>query len=147
MGTVKTKGGSMNKITSTKDMQIDYAKVVVYGPPGAGKTTFGATFPDTLILSAESGLLSVMDEELMVKPALSGKTLSDELAGWVDAVIYCPGPQKDEEGHVQYLGQTVPGRGRMAKVRVPAGVSVPTYIKLSFNELQGIMFPELTEEV
>src|SRR5664279_4519692 len=66
MGTVKTKGGSMNKITSTKDMQIDYAKVVVYGPPGAGKTTFGATFPDTLILSAESGLLSVRDQDIDV---------------------------------------------------------------------------------
>ena len=236
----------MSKITSTKDMAIDYAKVVVYGPPGAGKTTFGATFPDALILSAESGLLSVrdqdidvwevgtwedieeafrylktgnhsyksvildsltesqkklnehiirkfpakkrdyedlmsmsdwgysidrlrkmcrafrdlpmnvvfialsqevmMEEELMVKPALSGKTLSDELAGWVDAVIYCPGPQKDEEGHVQYLGQTVPGRGRMAKVRVPAGVDVPAYIHLTFDELQGIMFPELGKE-
>jgi len=236
----------MSKITSTKDMQIDYAKVVVYGPPGAGKTIFGATFPDALILSAESGLLSVrdqdidvwevktwedieeafrylhtedhgyktvvldslsevqkklnehivrkfpakkrdyedlmsmsdwgysidrlrkmcrafrdlpmnvvfialsqevmMEEELMVKPALSGKTLSDELAGWVDAVIYCPGPQKDEEGHVQYLGQTVPGRGRMAKVRVPADVDVPSYIHLTFKALQGIMFPELNKK-
>src|SRR5660397_226942 len=54
----------MSKITSTKDMQIDYAKVVVYGPPGAGKTTFGATFPDALILSAESGLLSIRDKDI-----------------------------------------------------------------------------------
>lgn len=236
----------MSKIRSTKDMKLDYMKAVVYGPPGAGKTTMGATFPDVLFLSAESGLLSirdqeldvwevenwedmeeafkhlktgdhpyhsvvidsltevqkklnehiirkfpqkrrdyedlmsmsdwgysidrlrkmcrafrdlplnvvfialaqeiVTDDELIVKPALSGKTLPDELAGWVDAVIYCPGPTKDDEGHVQYLGQTVPGRGRMAKLRVPTGVDVPPVIPLSFDALYARMFPELADK-
>jgi hypothetical protein len=230
-------------ITSTKDMSLDYAKVVLYGPPGSGKTTMGATFPDVLFLSAESGLLSVRDKaidvwtinewedleeafaylrkgdhayksvvldsltevqkklnehivkkfpgkrrdyddlmsqsdwgyaidklrkmcrafrdlpmnvvfialeqteagegETVTKPALSGKTMAVELMGWVDAAVYCPGPIKDEDGNMQYLGQTVAAKGRMAKIRVPAGATVPAIIPLTFQALHGAMFPEL----
>lgn len=230
------------KIKSTKDMDIDYAKVVLYGGPGAGKTTLGSDFPKVLFLSAESGLLSIRDrdvevwtidswedleeafrflhagghgyksvvldsitemqkklnehivrkfpgkrrdyedlmsqsdwgysidrfrrmcrsfrdlpmnvvfialeqteiteEETIVKPALSGKTLPDELMGWVDAVVYCPGPQKDEDGNVKYLGQTVPAKGRRAKLRVPAGYKVPSVICLTYAALFAAMFPE-----
>jgi hypothetical protein len=231
------------KITSTKNMALDYAKVVLYGPPGSGKTTAATTWPEPLFLSAESGLLSVRDKNIDVwtidqwedleeaftflrqgehkyksvvidsltevqkklneyivrkfptvkrgyddlasesdwganidkmrklcrafrdlpmnvvfialsqdvqvdgenvtRPALSGKTLPDELCGWVDAVIYCPGPQKNDEGQQQYLGQTVPARGRRAKIRVPANVSVPAVIPLDFAVLHRVMFPEL----
>ena len=233
------------KITSTKDMSLDYAKVVLYGPPGSGKTTMGATFPDVLFLSAESGLLSVRDRaidvwtingwedleeaydflrkgdhryksvvidsltevqkklnehivkkfpgkrrdyddlmsqsdwgyaidklrkmcrafrdlplnvvfialdqqepgeaETITKPALSGKTMAVELMGWVDAAIYCPGPTKDEDGNMQYLGQTIPAKGRMAKLRVPANVHPPAVIPLSFAALYAVMFPESTK--
>jgi hypothetical protein len=233
-------------IHSTSDLSLDYAKVVLYGPPGSGKTTMASTFPDVLFLSAESGLLSVRDkaidiweitawedleeafgylranghkyksvvidsltevqkklnehivkkfpgkrrdyedlmsmsdwgysmdrlrrmcrafrdlpmnvvfialevaeiteEETFIKPALSGKTLSDELMGWVDAVVYCAGPQKDEDGNVHYLGQIVPGKGRRAKVRVPAGTHVPPVIELDFANLYRVMFPEKTGE-
>jgi len=232
-------------ITSTKDMALDYAKVVLYGPPGSGKTTMGATFPSVLVLSAESGLLSVRDkaidvwtingwedleeayeflrkgghgyksvvidsltevqkklheyivrkfpakrrdyedlmsqsdwgyaidrmrkmcrafrdlpmnvvfialdqteqgeDETITKPALSGKTLSTELLGWVDAAIYCPGPQKDEEGELRYVGQTIPAKGRQAKLRVPPGVKPPAIIDLSFVALYAAMFPELSK--
>jgi hypothetical protein len=230
------------KIRSTQDVPLDIVKAVLYGPPGSGKTTMGSTFPHVLILSAESGLLSVRDkaldvwtidswedleeafaflkagghkyqsvvidsltecqkklnehivkkfpskrrdyedlmsmsdwgysmdrfrrmcrafrdlpmnvvfialdqketteEESITKPALSGKTLSDELMGWVDAGIYCPGPQKDEDGNVKYLGQTVPGKGRRAKLRVPAGFHVPPFICLTYAALYAAMFPE-----
>lgn len=230
------------KIRSAKDMNLEYAKCVLYGPPGSGKTTMGATFPDVLFLSAESGLLSVRDrdidvwtietwedleeaflylktekhqyrsvvidsltevqkklheyiirkfpakrrdyedlmsqsdwgyaidrmrkmcrafrdltmhvvficldqteiteEETFVKPALSGKTLADELMGWVDAVVFCPGPQKDEDGNTVYLGQTVAAKGRRCKLRVPAGYKVPAVIPLSFEALHRAMFPE-----
>src|SRR5574343_1688925 len=54
------------KITSTKDMAMDHAKVVLYGPPGSGKTTAAATWPKPLLLSAESGLLSVRDKAIDV---------------------------------------------------------------------------------
>ncbi len=232
------------QIANTKELQIDYAKVVVYGPPGSGKTTFGSDFPEVLFLSAESGLLSIRDraidvatidewedleksfvflkagkhnyksvvidsltecqkklnehivrkfpnkrrdyedlmsqsdwgysvdrfrkmcrafrdlpmnvvfialeqteeteEEKITKPALSGKTLADELMGWVDAVVYCPGPQKDEDGNVKYLGQTIPAKGRRAKLRVPAGSNVPSVIELTYAALFAAMFPEKT---
>lgn len=231
------------KITSTNDMKLDYAKVVLYGPPGSGKTTMGATFPSVLFLSAESGLLSIRDrsidvwtvsgwedieeayeylrkgdhayksvvidsltevqkklhehiirkfpgkrrdyedllsqsdwgyaidrmrkmcrafrdlpmnvvfialdqteereDEVVTRPALQGKTLSDELLGWVDAAVYCPGPQKDEDGNLRYVGQTVPAKGRRAKLRVPPGVKPPAIIDLSFAALHAAMFPEL----
>jgi hypothetical protein len=230
-------------ITSTKDMALDYAKVVLYGPPGSGKTTAAATWPKPLFLSAESGLLSIRDKaidvwtidqwedlegafkflkhekheylsvvidsltevqkklneyivrafpnvkrgytdlvsesdwganidkmrklcrafrdlpmnvvfitlnqdvevdgEAVTRPALNGKTLPDELCGWVDAVIYCPGPQKDEEGVQHYLGQTIPAKGRRAKIRVPSGATVPAIIPLNFTALHAAMFPEL----
>jgi hypothetical protein len=220
-------------------------KLVAYGPPGGGKTTFAATFPDVLLLSAESGLLSVRDrnlavwtidtwedlqeafaylragdhpyksvaidslteaqrklaeyivrkfpakrrdyEDLMsqsdwgyaidalrkmcrafrdlplnvlfialdatketegeqvVRPALSGGTMADELMGWVDAVIYCPGPQRSEDGALEYLGQTVAAKGRRAKMRVPVGVHVPPVIPLDYKVLHGFMFPEFTK--
>jgi energy-coupling factor transporter ATP-binding protein EcfA2 len=229
-------------IKSTKDMALDYAKIVLYGPPGSGKTTMASTFPKVLFLSAESGLLSIRDraidvweigqwedleeayrflrdgangyksvvidsiteiqkqladyiirkfpakrrdyedlmsqsdwgyaiaamrkmcrafrdlplnvifialdmtetteEETFTKPALSGKTLSDELMGWVDAVVYCPGPQKDEEGNARYVGQTIPAKGRRAKIRVPANTHVPAVIPLEFEALHCAMFPE-----
>ncbi len=230
------------KIKNTRDVPLETIKAVLYGPPGSGKTTMGATFPDVLILSAESGLLSVRDkaldvwsidswedleeafaflkagghkyksvvidsltecqkklnehivqkfpgkrrdyedlmsmsdwgysmdrfrrmcrafrdlplnvvfialdqketteEESITKPALSGKTLSDELMGWVDAGIYCPGPTKDEDGNVKYLGQTIAAKGRRAKLRVPAGFKVPAFICLTYAALFVAMFPE-----
>lgn len=231
-------------ITSTKDMNLDYAKCVLYGPPGSGKTTAAATWPKPLLLSAESGLLSIrdktidvwtidqwedfdeafkylrhdkthdyksvvvdslteaqkklneylvrkfpamkrayenltsesdwganismmrekcrgfrdlpmhvvfialsqdvkLDDEVVTRPALNGKTLPDELCGWVDAVIYCPGPQKDEDGVQRYLGQTIPAKGRRAKIRVPAGCEVPAVIPLDFDALHRVMFPEM----
>jgi len=230
-------------ITSTKDMALNYAKVVLYGPPGSGKTTAAATWPKPLFLSAESGLLSVRDKaidvwtidqwedleeafaylkhekheylsvaidsltevqkklneyivrkfptvkrgyndlasesdwganidkmrklcrafrdlpmnvvfitlsqdveiegEAVTRPALNGKTLPDELCGWCDAVVYCPGPQKDEDGGIHYLGQIVPAKGRRAKVRVPDGANVPGVIPLDFTMLHRVMFPEM----
>jgi hypothetical protein len=232
-------------ITSTKDMALDYAKVVLYGPPGSGKTTAAATWPKPLFLSAESGLLSVrdrdidvwtidkwedleeafvhlkhekhdylsvvidsltevqkklneylvrkfpamkrayesltsesdwganismmrekcrgfrdlpmhvvfitlsqdvkIDDENVTRPALNGKTLPDELCGWVDAVIYCPGPQKDEAGAQRYLGQAIPAKGRRAKIRVPSNAEVPAVIPLDFVVLHRVMFPELAK--
>lgn len=231
------------KIVNSHDMGVDYIKCVAYGPPGSGKTTFSATMPDVLLLSAESGLLSIRDRDIDVvnidvwedleaafgflksgdhkyksvaldsitelqkklnehivrkfpgkrrdyedlmsqsdwgysvdrfrrmcrafrdlpmnvlyialdqtkevegenvtRPALSGGTMSDELCGWVDAVIYTPGPQPDEEGALRYLGQTVAAKGRRAKMRVPVGVKVPAVIPLDYGVLHSYMFPEL----
>lgn len=53
------------QITSTKDMAGGDVKILVHGPPGAGKTRLVATLPGrALILSAEAGLLSLADEDI-----------------------------------------------------------------------------------
>lgn len=53
------------KLTTT--MQIPHnVNVLVYGESGTGKTTLCATAPRPLIISAESGLLSLADQDLPV---------------------------------------------------------------------------------
>ena len=49
------------KIKSTIDIEIDAVKCVVYGGAGVGKTRLAASAPTPLIISAESGLLSLAD--------------------------------------------------------------------------------------
>ena len=53
------------QLRSTKGFGRDSGvKVLVYGRPGAGKTRLCATAPAPIILSAESGLLSIADEDI-----------------------------------------------------------------------------------
>ena len=49
------------KIQKTSDLSIDSVKCVVYGGAGVGKTRLCATAPNPIIISAESGLLSLAD--------------------------------------------------------------------------------------
>lgn len=49
------------KIQSTKDTHLDGVKVCVYGKAGIGKTTLMSTAPKPIVLSCESGLLSLAD--------------------------------------------------------------------------------------
>ena len=56
-------------IQSTKDIAGNGIKIIVYGPAGAGKTRLAATTGDlenTLILSAEAGLLSLQEYDIDV---------------------------------------------------------------------------------
>ena len=47
-------------IKSTKDIALDHGiKCVVYGFSGVGKTVLCSTAPKPIVLSAESGLLSL----------------------------------------------------------------------------------------
>lgn len=53
------------EIKSTKSFGVNSLKIIVYGPPGVGKTTLAATTKEpTLILSAEGGLLSLTDHDV-----------------------------------------------------------------------------------
>jgi Cdc6-like AAA superfamily ATPase len=52
------------KIQSTKDVHQDGIKVVVYGASGVGKTVLCSTAPNPIIISSESGLLSLNKKDL-----------------------------------------------------------------------------------
>lgn len=49
------------KIRKTSDVKVNGVKCVVYGGAGVGKTRLCATAPKPIIISAESGLLSLSD--------------------------------------------------------------------------------------
>ena len=51
-------------IKNTADVTTDGIKVVVYGQSGSGKTRLCSTAPNPIILSAESGLLSLRNYQL-----------------------------------------------------------------------------------
>jgi phage nucleotide-binding protein len=69
------------KFTTTKQAN-KFVNVLVYGRSGIGKTRLCATAPDPLIISSESGLLSIADEDI---PVIEIKDLED----LQDAYEYC----------------------------------------------------------
>lgn len=75
------------RILNTKDYAANGIKILVYGAPGAGKTRLCATCPRPLILSAESGLLSVRKEQLPYIPIAS----IDDL---YEAYDFCTGSEE-----------------------------------------------------
>lgn len=53
------------KIQSVSDLNLDRLKILVYGHAGAGKTYLASTIEEpTLVLSVESGLLSIKESKL-----------------------------------------------------------------------------------
>lgn len=61
-------------LQSTNTVQNHGIKCLVYGAAGSGKTTLIPTLPNPVILSAESGLLSIKDSDL---PFIQIKTMED----------------------------------------------------------------------
>lgn len=54
------------RLTSTSDYKEQGVKILVYGDAGIGKTVLCATAPSPIILSAESGLLSLAGQDIPV---------------------------------------------------------------------------------
>ena len=54
------------KFTSTKEATGKYVKCLVYGNSGIGKTMLASTAPSPIIISSESGLLSLQDFDIPV---------------------------------------------------------------------------------
>lgn len=52
------------KLKSTKDVHLHGLKCLVFGESGVGKTTLMGTLPNAVILSAESGLLSLSGKDV-----------------------------------------------------------------------------------
>jgi phage nucleotide-binding protein len=68
------------KLTTTREAaHLNGLKVLVYGGPGAGKTTLCATLPAPIILSAEAGLLSLRHVDV---PVIEVSTLEDVEAAY-----------------------------------------------------------------
>lgn len=65
------------QIFSTQDIHMNGLRVLVYGMAGAGKTTLIKTLPNPIILSAESGLLSLAGTNLPYIPITSEKDVND----------------------------------------------------------------------
>lgn len=76
----------INIITTDRAVQDNGIKMLVYGRPGVGKTTLCATAPKPIILSAESGLLSLRKHSI---PVIEIKTMQDLF----DAYSYLTGPE------------------------------------------------------
>jgi hypothetical protein len=62
------------QLKNTAQVALDGVKILVYALSGAGKTWLNRTLPNPVIISAESGLLSLQDQEL---PYIEVATLAD----------------------------------------------------------------------
>ena len=62
------------RVISTKDYLNNGVKILVHGQAGIGKTCLCASLPDPIIISAESGLLSLASLDI---PVIEVKTLDD----------------------------------------------------------------------
>lgn len=61
------------KLTTTKQ-SAKFVKALCYGDAGSGKTVLASTAPNPIIISAESGLLSISDKDI---PVIEVNTLDD----------------------------------------------------------------------
>ena len=70
------------RVISTKDYLNNGVKILVHGQAGIGKTCLCASLPDPIIISVESGLLSLASLDI---PAIEVKTLDDlgEVHEWL----------------------------------------------------------------
>jgi hypothetical protein len=70
------------QLKSTKDYAVNGVKMCVYSFAGAGKTSLIPTMPTPLVLSAESGLLSIKDSGVQY---IDVSTMADlkEAYGWL----------------------------------------------------------------
>ena len=71
------------KLTNTKDYNLRGVKCLVYGEAGAGKTHLCGTVESPIILSAESGLLSLAGQDIDVVEIKSMEDLHDAYV-WCD---------------------------------------------------------------
>lgn len=110
-------GFSLDAVRSSKNFEAQ--KVLLYGVPGIGKTTFAATFPAPILLRTEDGasaldvptfpkLLQSMPEFDDAMKALQGrhgfKTLIIDSLDWLEPIIWRYVCAKEGKGNIEDFG-------------------------------------------
>ena len=110
-------GFSLDTVRSSKNFEAQ--KVLLYGVPGIGKTTFAATFPAPILLRTEDGasaldvptfpkLLQAMPEFDDAMKALQGrhsyKTLILDSLDWLEPIIWRYVCAKEGKGNIEDFG-------------------------------------------
>lgn len=70
---------AINFTTTKEANKINGVKILVYGLSGVGKTTLCKTCPKPIMISAESGLLSLADQDIPVMEISTAKDLEEAL--------------------------------------------------------------------
>lgn len=128
-------------IVSTKDASEDHGiKALIYGKAGAGKTSLAKTAPNPIILSAESGILSLRDVEL---PMIKIETVDDlsEAHEWLESSADAKQFQTVFIDSISEIGETVLANAKR-QVKDPRQaygelIEKMTMLIRSFRDLSG----------
>lgn len=128
-------------IVSTKNASEDHGiKALIYGKAGAGKTSLAKTAPNPIILSAESGILSLRDVEL---PMIKIETVDDlsEAHEWLESSADAKQFQTVFIDSISEIGETVLANAKR-QVKDPRQaygelIEKMTMLIRSFRDLSG----------
>ena len=128
-------------IVSTKGASEDHGiKALIYGKAGAGKTSLAKTAPNPIILSAESGILSLRDVEL---PMIKIETVDDlsEAHEWLESSADAKQFQTVFIDSISEIGETVLANAKR-QVKDPRQaygelIEKMTMLIRSFRDLSG----------
>ena len=115
-------------ITTTKNYASNGIKILVHGQAGIGKTCLCASLPDPIILSVESGLLSLADVDI---PVIEIKSINDlaEAYDWL---------AKSDEAK-QYKSICLDSISEIAEVVLANEKNNEKDIRKAYGNLQDIM--------
>lgn len=119
-------------LKSTSSVASDGVKIVVFGMSGYGKTTLIKTLPSPVILSAESGLLSISDADI---PFIEIKTMQDLM----DAYEWASGSA--EASHFESIA--IDSISEIAEVVLAAEKRKNKDGRAAYGEMQTVMMEAL----
>jgi hypothetical protein len=117
---------SLDAVTSSKAAEFPPQKIIVYGIPGIGKTTFAATFPKPILIRFEDGaaaqdiptfpsVLRTMEDLHKAVNALKGrheyKTLIIDSLDWMEPVVWEYTGKKNNNGAPKSIENFGYGKG------------------------------------
>lgn len=93
-------------VKRTGGLSANGVRMVVYGASGSGKTTLIKTLPNPIILSAESGLLSIQDSNLPYIEIASMEDLTEAFA-WASSSEEAKGFESIALDSISEIGEVV----------------------------------------